>query len=401
MTTPLAQCLELPCGLSLSNRIVKTALSENLAADSHVVSNDLLKLYRIWATSGAGLLVVGDVMVDHRYLKFRGDLVLDADARTEADLAELANVAKSGGAKAILQLTHPGLQASAGLCRRPVGPSATRRRDVRSFCLPVRPGRKLTADEIINTIQKYASAAQCAEEAGFDGVMVQAGQGDLISQFLSPRWNRRKDDWGGSAYARRQFLIEVIRAVRNRVRPEFAVGVKLNISDLSVGGFDFEACQDVVDCLAAEAVDLIELTAGSYSQPYFMGLWDKNFQEKHSLTGGSQSLAEPGFLEYVRKLKDRTLIPVLVTEAFAAISDMHVALERRYVDLVGFDRTMCLDPDLPVKLLGPSSSDGSMLPSFPRILPESLMCVPALRKFEARSRLRFCQRRIKRISCGD
>ena len=123
---------------------------------------------------------------------------------------------------------------------------------------------------------RFARTASLAKLAGFDGVQIHAAHGYLISQFLSPHVNRRRDEWGGSAANRRRFLCEVLRAVREAVGPDFVVGIKLNSSDFQAGAFSQEDSVEVLRMLAhgrrgddssdapgAPMVDFVELSGGT------------------------------------------------------------------------------------------------------------------------------------------
>lgn len=113
-------------------------------------------------------------------------------------------------------------------------------------------------------------AAVC-ETAGFDGVQVHGAHGYLVAQFLSPLSNQRDDAWGGDAERRMRFALEVVRRIRTRVSPGFAVGIKLNSADFQRSGFTEDESRGVVAALAQEGLDLIEVSGGSYEAPAMMG----------------------------------------------------------------------------------------------------------------------------------
>src|SRR4029079_13183013 len=129
----------------------------------------------------------------------------------------------------------------------------------------------ITAEQIDATVQRYATTAARAEQAGFDGVEVHAAHGYLLSQFLSPLANRRTDQWGGSLDNRARMLRDVVTAIRAAVSPNFAVAVKLNSADFQRGGFDTDDARRVIAMLDPLGVDLIELSGGSYESPAMTG----------------------------------------------------------------------------------------------------------------------------------
>jgi len=131
--------------------------------------------------------------------------------------------------------------------------------------------RAMTEAEIHGVIERFAYAAGVAKEAGFGGVQVHGAHGYLVSQFLSAHHNVRTDGWGGSPENRRRFAVEVYRAIRARVGAAFPVGIKLNSADFQRGGFTEDESMAVVDALAAEGVDLIEVSGGTYEAPAMTG----------------------------------------------------------------------------------------------------------------------------------
>lgn len=129
----------------------------------------------------------------------------------------------------------------------------------------------MTESMIAEVIQRFANTARLGEKAGFTGVEIHAAHGYLLSQFLSPLSNKRQDQWGGSLENRARILIEIVEAVRKVVSPQFTVAVKLNSADFQRGGFSAEDAQQVVKMLNEHAVDLVELSGGSYEAPAMQG----------------------------------------------------------------------------------------------------------------------------------
>lgn len=335
--TLLDQPLDLPCGLRLPNRIAKAALSEALGDADHAPDDRIVTLYRRWAQGGYGLLITGNVMVDGRHLGEPGNIVVEDD-RALAQLTTWTKAAHDGGAAIFAQLNHPGRQSD--LLDRghtPVAPSAV------ALAVPgASMPRALEAAEIEEIIERFAVAAAVCEEAGFDGVQLHAAHGYLITQFLSPLTNRRTDEWGGSAENRSRFLIEVVRRVRSRVSPGFAVAVKLNSADFQRGGFSEEESRAVVAALAQEAVDLIEVSGGTYEAPAMSGSEASSTRER-----------EAYFLEYARSVRaEAGDVPIAVTGGFRTRAAMEDALAARDCDLIGLGRPTITTTDAAARLLG-------------------------------------------------
>ncbi|MFF7984911.1 hypothetical protein ACFZDK_38345 [Streptomyces sp. NPDC007901] len=247
MTSPLFSPLRLRSGQVLPNRIAKAAMEEGMAGAGQLPDERLLALYRRWGGGGAGLLITGKVMVHAEALTGPGGVVLDAATPLEPFVA-WAEAGRAGGAAVWMQINHPGRQVQAEMPGVVWGPSAVgveMGRHSKRFGSP----SAMTPDQIEATVRRFAVTAERAARAGFDGVQIYAAHGYLLSQFLSPLVNRRTDRWGGPLENRARMLLDVVRAVRAAVPPEFAVAVKLNSADFQRGGFDVDDARRVIALL--------------------------------------------------------------------------------------------------------------------------------------------------------
>lgn len=326
----LHEPLRLPSGLVLPNRIMKAAMSEALADTRHSPDERLVRLYDRWSRGGYGLLITGNVMVDRAQLGEPRNVVIEDDR----DLSALSRWAKSthdAGVPIWAQLNHPGRQSNPlAIGHTPVAPSAV------PLSLPGSPTpRVLTGPEIEGIIERFATAAAVCEAAGFDGVQVHAAHGYLVTQFLSPLTNLREDEWGGDSRRRMRFLLEVIRRIRARVSPAFAVSVKLNSADFQRGGFSEDASREVVRALASEAIDLIEISGGNYESPAMSGS-----------AAASTRAREAYFLDYARTVRKAAgQVPLAVTGGFRSREAMVQAVASGDCDMVGLARPTATMPD--------------------------------------------------------
>ena len=328
--TALRDPLTLPCGQVLPNRIMKAAMSEALGDRAHAPDGRLERLYTTWSQGGYGLLVTGNVMVDRAQLGEPGNVVIEDERDLDA-LTRWAKSAQDGGVPIWVQLNHPGRQSNPlALGHTPVAPSAVPL-DLPGAATP----RQLTSAEIEDIIERFATAAAVCETAGFDGVQVHGAHGYLVAQFLSPRSNRRDDEWGGAPERRMRFVLEVVRRIRERVSPGFAVGIKLNSADFQRGGFTEQESRAVVAALARERLDLIEISGGSYEQPAMMGT-----------AAASTRAREAYFIDYARTVRDLAgEIPLAVTGGFRTLSGMQTAVEAGECDVVGIARPTATTTD--------------------------------------------------------
>jgi 2,4-dienoyl-CoA reductase-like NADH-dependent reductase (Old Yellow Enzyme family) len=349
----LAQPLTLPSGVTLPNRLAKAAMTEGLAA-SDDASPALARLYQRWSQGGAGLLIAGNAMVDRRFIERSGNVVLD-EATDLAALQRWSEAGRRGGNQLWVQLNHPGRQCTRFHTSEPLAPSAVAL-EVKGFFAPP---RELSAPEIASLVERFAVAARVARAGGFDGVQLHAAHGYLISQFLSPRSNRRSDRWGGELQGRARFLFEVLAAVRAELGPGVPVSVKLNAADFLRGGFEPHEAIEVARMLHAERVDLVELSGGTYERIAFVS---------DAPRAAATSAREAYFLRYARELADvLPELPLMLTGGFRSVAAMEEALSIG-VDVVGLGRPLCLAPAMPRDLVGVGSGTDGLLPDPERTL---------------------------------
>lgn len=343
--------LVLPCGATLKNRLCKAAMTEGLADAQLRATDRHVRLYRQWSQGGAGLLLTGNVMIDRNVLERPGNVAIDVihggdSSEARERLQQWAKAGTVAGNHLWMQISHAGRQSPRYVTRHPVGPSAVQLELAGNYARP----RVLTEQHILNYIQRFARVATVARETGFTGVQVHAAHGYLLSAFLSPVTNQRTDDWGGSLENRARMLLETVRAVRKAVGPEFPLSVKLNSDDFRKGGFSHEDCLQVVEMLNAEAIDLLEISGGSYEQPRLLGF-----------EGKAESVAEPirestrqreaYFLDYAVAIRKRSKMPLMVTGGFRTRVFMEQALADGHCDVIGLGRPLCTDPNVPGRLL--------------------------------------------------
>lgn len=339
-TAVLQRSLELPNGFVIPNRLAKAALSEGLGRRDFSPGSRIKNLYRRWADSGMGLSITGNVMVHRSAIGEPGNIVVE-DRSHLADLTEWAAIAKAGGSKVWVQINHPGRQVPRNFARRPVAPSPV--------ALPGAGGlfaepRELTGGEIEEIIQRFARTARIVTEAGFDGVQIHGAHGYLVSQFLSPLSNQRTDEWGGTPEKRRRFVLEIVRAIRWEIGASTPLAIKLNSADFQRGGFGEDESLEVVHALAAEGVDLLEISGGTYTSAAMLGV-DPSLKE-------STRRREAYFLSYAERVRaELPDLPLMLTGGFRSIEGMADAVDSGAIDLVGLGRPLTVEPDVPADLL--------------------------------------------------
>ncbi len=334
----LGHPLELPCGAVLKNRLVKSAMSDSLADGEGNPTAAQIRLYERWAEGGAALSVVGEVQSDPRFPEKPGNLIFGTSSNRQA-LQSLASRASIEGAHIWPQLGHAGALSHSAISQ-PAGPSALEIGNFKCAGMPIA--------EVELLPDMYARTALLAKDVGFTGVQIHAGHGFLLSQFLSPLFNLRRDQYGGSIEARCSVIVEVIDRVRRAVGSSFPVAIKINSSDQLEGGLTQEDALEVVRILDQTSIDLIEISGGTY----FPG----------AKASSDKSVEGPYFIDFSRRARQLTRVPLMVTGGFKSREEVHKALADGAVDLVGLARAMALNPGLANDWLARKGGD----PAFPR-----------------------------------
>ncbi len=338
MNEPLFQPLELPCGTVLKNRIIKSAMSDSLGDGRGDPTDAQIRLYQRWADGGAAAMIVGEVQISPHFAEKPGNLVLTPDLEHDRFTA-LASQGAVNGAQLWLQLGHAGAMAHPPIST-PKGPSV--------IDIPGLSCKALTREEVRKLPTEFANTARLAESLGFGGVQIHAAHGFLLSQFLSPLFNKRKDEYGGSINARMRLLLEVVEAVRHAVDSRFVVAVKLNATDQLEGGLEEDEALAVVSALDKAGIDLIDISGGTY----FPG----------ARSASDKVASGPYFLDFAQRARQRTSRPLMVTGGFKNKDQAESAITGGAADLVGLARALALYPDLPNRWLAEQTSH----PAFPR-----------------------------------
>lgn len=282
-------------GLTLHNRVARSATNDYMGHEDGSVSAQQLALYDALAAGGVGLIFTGHIGVSPRG---RNDIHQNAlwdDCFIEG-LRRMADVAHAHDAKIVAQLSHAGAKAQTAAIKgeQPVAPSA----------MTLAPGanaRPLTGEEIAQIERDFAQAARRAQQAGFDGVQIHCAHGYLLSQFLDPAWNTREDAYGGSPAARFRIVEETIRQVRDAVGDAYPIFVKLHCNDVGNTPEYAHAFEDMLCALHRIGIAAAEVSGCDFSarkpdeRLYYLDRAARGGQKSGLpiiLVGGVRTLAE-------------------------------------------------------------------------------------------------------------
>ncbi|MEJ2696277.1 MAG: NADH:flavin oxidoreductase [Candidatus Sulfobium sp.] len=247
-------------GMELANRFVRSATWEGLAAGDGAVTPRLTEMMVELVRGEAGLIITSYAFVSPEG-RSNPTQIGACDDGLLPGLADMARAVHAAGGKIALQLVHGGCASNPGVTGLgPLGPSEGTREGMLRC-------RAASGEDIARIISDFAGAAARAKQAGFDAVQLHAAHGFLLSQFLSPAFNGRTDDYGGSPENRARLLLEVVRAVREAAGPAYPVLVKINSEDFLEGGMTREESVEVSAMLEKASVDAIEISGGTVISP--------------------------------------------------------------------------------------------------------------------------------------
>lgn len=316
--------------LTLKNRFVRSATWEGVATDKGGCTQRLIDLMVRLARGGIGLIITG-----HTYIVPEGQagpwqLGIHRDDLVP-ELAKLPQAVHEAGGKTILQLAHAGGRAHVGLTRlEALGPSAlTNEQGLRC--------RAMTLEQIQRTIEDFGQGAIRAKDAGFDGVQIHAAHGYLLSQFLSPYFNKREDEYGGNITNRARIVVEVLRRIREGVGERFPVLIKMNSQDFVEGGLSVEEMVEVAAMLQSEGIDAIELSGGAHHSGKYM-----------PLRVGSLELPEDEvYYRYeASRYREKIRVPLMLVGGIRSYQVAEKIIREGLTDYVSLARPFIREPEL-------------------------------------------------------
>jgi len=313
------------CGIKLKNRFVRSATSENMAEEG-LPSEQLLKIYEELARGEIGLIITSAMRPDRTWTRGpqQKNMIIDRDDSI-SNFRKLTDRIHSFGSKVAAQFGSFFVYNG-----EPVAPSV-----VPYDWIPGATPRALEVEEIKEIVNIYGVAGERAKKAGFDAVQIHAAHGYPLYRFLSPLFNQRTDEYGGSPENRVRVIIEIAAAIRERAGSDFPVFVKMGVVDFCEGGLTKEDGVDVVKALSQNGISAIETSAGTPGS------------EMNALGATNNSQWTEGYLlDYTAAIKAEVDIPVILVGGLRDLSMMEDIISQGEADLIAMSRPFIIEPHL-------------------------------------------------------
>lgn len=325
------------CGFGTRNRFVRSATHEWMAEADGTPTSRIGDMYEELARNETGIIITGYAYVNP---KGKSDHLQQGiyDDRFIGPYRDIVSRVHAQGGRIVLQVVHGGRQTMIGT----ENPYALAPSAVTVKGTGVTP-EEMSEHDILETIEDFAQAVRRAKEAGFDAVQLHCAHGFLLSNFISPYTNRRKDRWGGSTAKRTQVILDIIRRAKE-LAGNYPIMVKLNVTD----GFPKGSTRNSLD--APESVEIAKILAegGVCAIEVSGGITDAG--DEMFRTKISSPEEEAYYREYSRMLKEAVDIPVILVGGIRSRAVMEMLLEQGYADMVSLSRPFIAEPDLVVKL---------------------------------------------------
>ena len=316
-------------GMNLSNRFIRAATWEGLATTDGAVTPSLIERMVELAQGGVGLIISS-----HTYVAKEGQAtpwqIGIHKEELVTGLKDLATAVHENGGKIILQLAHAGNYAEKDLTKRPPlvvsnfeGLAETERNEI-------------TKSDIQKLITAYKTAAARAKKAGFDGVQIHSAHGYLLSQFLSPVFNKRNDEYGGSIQNRAKIHLEIYQAVRKIVGQDFPILIKMNCGDFVENGLDIQESIQAAKLFASVGFNAIELSGG----------FIKTGNLSPSRPGINSQDKEAYFQKYAREIKHKIDIPLILVGGMRSFEVAEKTILEGTADYISMSRPFIREPNL-------------------------------------------------------
>jgi 2,4-dienoyl-CoA reductase-like NADH-dependent reductase (Old Yellow Enzyme family) len=316
--------------INLKNRFIWSATWQGKANHDGSCSPMLISSLLPVVRGETGLIISEMAYVSRNAVCAPGQMGVYGDNMLPG-LKRMTDFVHREGSPVIIQLVHGGLFSAPILTgSTPIGPSAMETPEAKI-------GREMSKAEITEAIVAFRNAAFRAKEAGFDGVQIHAAHGWLLSQFLSPFFNKRTDEYGGTLENRARIVLEITKNIRETVGDNFAVIIKINSDDLLPGGFNTDEMIQVSVMLEKAGIDAIEISGGTIGA-LLTGNADGSFSPV--------SRKDVYYMEAAKRLKEKIKIPVMLVGGIRTFETADELVKSGVADYISLCRPLIREPDL-------------------------------------------------------
>jgi 2,4-dienoyl-CoA reductase-like NADH-dependent reductase (Old Yellow Enzyme family) len=315
--------------MSLKNRFVRAATWEGLATAEGEATPRLIEMIATLAKGGVGLIITS-----HSYVSQEGQgtpwQLGIYDDKLIPQLRKMVSAVHENGGKIVMQLAHAGLYAEVKVTGQPALAV--------SDCADFSAGniKTLTKTEIHRLVASFSLAAKRVQKAGFDGIEIHSGHGYLLSQFLSPAYNERQDEYGGSIENRVRIHLEIYQAIRDVVGPEYPILIKMNGADFIDNGLTIDDSLQAAKLFADAGFDAIEVSGGII----------RTGKLSPSRPGITTEDKEAYFKNYADRFRKEIKIPLILVGGLRSFEVAERIITEGIADYISMSRPLIREPDL-------------------------------------------------------
>ncbi|WP_461833200.1 NADH:flavin oxidoreductase [Desulfothermus sp.] len=308
----------------IKNRFVRSATWEGMATEKGEVTSNLIRVMEELAKGEVGLIITSHAYVDKKGQASPWQLGVYSDKLIDG-LKKIPETVHKYCSKIFLQIAHSGIFHFSPHGQAGIGPSDFEiKSDFRSA-----QAIAMTKDEIHDVVEKFAQAAKRAKLAGFDGVQIHAAHGYLLSQFLSPYFNKRQDEYGKDIKGRSKLLMDVYLKIREKVGEDFPVIVKINCEDFLDPQMTFKEMLYVSKLLQENGIDGIEMSGGTLISKDLIPSRAKKIANK---------LGEVYYLEHAKQFKQELCVPLILVGGIRKFDVCNELVKNNICDMVSMSR---------------------------------------------------------------
>ncbi|MCQ2452635.1 MAG: FAD-dependent oxidoreductase, partial [Oscillospiraceae bacterium] len=331
-------------GVEFKNRLVMTPSSPGLADHNGFMTVDYVNFFRPIAKGGVSTITIGNALIDwDEAHDEERQIRLDVDD-TINPLTKFTDMCRQFGCEPSMELNHTGCDATYEYIKRPMvsaSPCVSDFELVRAAAAGRQPvwAEEMSTEHVKQTVQKYVQAAVRCQQAGFKRVLVHGGHANLIGQFSSPYFNKRKDEYGGSLENRARFAIEVLDGIRKACGENFVIDFRVSADEMIEGGMHFDETKEYL-LMLADKIDIVNVSAGIRGKFDLMHYWMSSYADPQ--------MANVAYAGEVRKLLPDS-VKVSAVAGIKNIDNAERILSEGLADIICMTRPFYADPEMPRK----------------------------------------------------